>query len=670
MKRVAGNTSISLLSLFLDSLLSVDSFYFSNIYEEKDSPTLNEVRSFDNHREESITETETGHFCNRLIVCIFALCLLWLTTLSNCVYLVNFLIVTPSFSSVQDHCLDFIDLIDKNEQSYRYCVNDQLEVCNENLNAAYAIESNRIVTHQRNNYEFQAAFNDKINNCSSEVSNLKSLFLQWISLDVNNTIPYYSTCSAEMKASVRNLIGDQSDKASSLQLSTKNFIETSNTQLSSVVDYSIELNSYNEMYIYNKTKALQLQTLQLLFRQSLNVDSLLLKERIQLENISSVMIDCLTFSPNSSHCPFPINAASLYLDASSYTDFIVNHIYHDIMDNIEVSINGFETMIDSARININKFYQSVMGIKGIMNWLLSSGLIPSTSYLCGKSSPNICDFTPDDWYLPVITEIEKIDFYPEMPKLDEFWTKLKPIADLQKVSFSSEWLKLQEQFSLGFSGLSVDIQGLDWGLKDYNPPSYRSPAPSPHSPSPSTNLTDLITQQKKASDKFQNSLFQAIYATNNQTKAISSKLSSSLNNSTLDSMQSNLLSKFSTLWMSFHMKGFNVDYLVSSFLTIQGIIFLFDYIYRIIQSIKLIAKFWNKGVVKLPIVSLLKPSDKKEMIFNSFYLSVISDFLIILPFLWIQLLCLIVFCIIIVTVIVSKFVSSFSSLSFLYLFFF
>jgi hypothetical protein len=602
-----------------------------------------------------MAESETGRCCNRLIVCIFALCLLWLTTLSNCVYLVNFFIVTPSFSSVQEHCMEFIHLIDENEQSYRRCIYDQLDVCNENLNAAYSVESNRMLARQRNNYEFQSVFNGLINNCSSEIDSLKKLFLEWVSLDINNTIPYYPTCTPEMKVSVRNLIGDQSDKASSLQLSSKNFIETSNSQLSSVVDYSIELNNYNEMYIYNKTKALQLQALQLLLRQSLNVDSLLLKEKIQFENISDIMIDCLTFSPNSSHCPFPISAASLYLDASSYTDFIITHVYHDIMNNIEISVNGFQTMIDSARINMSKFYQSVMGIKGIMNWLLSSGLIPSSSFLCGKSSPNICDFTPDDWYLPVITEIELIDFYPEMPDLDEFWTKLKPIVDFEKVAFSSEWLKLQEQLSKGLAGLSVDIQGLDWGLKDYNPPAYRSPTSSAASSPTSSNLTDLIIQQKKASEKFQNSLFQAIYATNNQTKVISSKISSTFSNSTLDSIQSNLLSKFSTLWMSFHMKGFNFDSLISSFFTIQGIIFLFDYLYRIIQSIKLIARFWKKGVVKLPVVSLLKPSDKKEMIFNSFYLSIISDFLIILPFLWIQLLCLIVFCIILLTVVISKF---------------
>lgn len=126
------------------------------------------------------------------------------------------------------------------------------------------------------------------------------------------------------------------------------------------------------------------------------------------------------------------------------------------------------------------------------------------------------------------------------------------------------------------------------------------------------------------------------------------------------------------MWVSFRAGHVNYGVWLSSFFTIQGLLFLFDYIYRVIQSVKLINSFWRKGIVQLPVISLLDKFSSFSF-FPCFTSSndsgnqskgntnggilnnpTISWMITLLPYIWFQLLCLMVLIVLVALTISSK----------------
>lgn len=85
------------------------------------------------------------------------------------------------------------------------------------------------------------------------------------------------------------------------------------------------------------------------------------------------------------------------------------------------------------------------------------------------------------------------------------------------------------------------------------------------------------------------------------------------------------------------------DWILQSFLTLQGILFLFDYIYRGVQSWKLISRFWSRGLIKLPG---LKEVDQEDDTFGTIFsgttkcVKSLNIFFYLLPVIWVQVLVL------------------------------
>lgn len=85
------------------------------------------------------------------------------------------------------------------------------------------------------------------------------------------------------------------------------------------------------------------------------------------------------------------------------------------------------------------------------------------------------------------------------------------------------------------------------------------------------------------------------------------------------------------------------DWILQSFLTLQGILFLFDYIYRGVQSWKLISRFWSRGLIKLPG---LKEVGQENNTFGTIFsgtakcVKSLNIFFYLLPVIWVQVLVL------------------------------
>ena len=93
------------------------------------------------------------------------------------------------------------------------------------------------------------------------------------------------------------------------------------------------------------------------------------------------------------------------------------------------------------------------------------------------------------------------------------------------------------------------------------------------------------------------------------------------------------LSGVSFTWADFSAASVDVALLIESFLTVQGIFYLFDYIYRTFQTVRLIAKFWGRSSIRLPKADL---RSKKPEIGASWFVYM-DRALKILPFFSIQI---------------------------------
>jgi hypothetical protein len=104
------------------------------------------------------------------------------------------------------------------------------------------------------------------------------------------------------------------------------------------------------------------------------------------------------------------------------------------------------------------------------------------------------------------------------------------------------------------------------------------------------------------------------------------------------------LSSFTTSWAAFSATHLDLGFIIESLLGLQGVLFLFDYIYRTFQTARLISKFWRCGVVALPKIDL---RTRKAEFQSSRVLTKIGYVLHILPFVYMQLLLVALFIVLI-----------------------
>lgn len=111
-------------------------------------------------------------------------------------------------------------------------------------------------------------------------------------------------------------------------------------------------------------------------------------------------------------------------------------------------------------------------------------------------------------------------------------------------------------------------------------------------------------------------------------------------NRTAQSLANSALSKFSTSWADMSVTGLDLTALLASLLTIQNLLYMFDYLYRIFQTVRLVSRFWSRGAVNLPQMDMRKGADSKV---NSKALRYFSYALQVMPFIWLQILLVLFF---------------------------
>lgn len=133
--------------------------------------------------------------CNRMIMCMFAVLLLFATSLQVCVAIVGTSIKAPSFSSVVKNCKYAFGVVQEQSDYYAECTERQIATCRDVLDATYIQETFRVQMNQQTNAHFLNAFQNAVGNCSSSVSLAKGAVSAWTAQGVKYEIPYYGNCS-------------------------------------------------------------------------------------------------------------------------------------------------------------------------------------------------------------------------------------------------------------------------------------------------------------------------------------------------------------------------------------------------------------------------------------------------------------------------------------------
>jgi hypothetical protein len=136
--------------------------------------------------------------CNRLILCIFAISLVWLTSIQVCVDIVDYYIKSPSFNSVIDTCDYSYNIINNEKDLYNKCQENQINLCNVEFNKELNNEINNINEKNNLNENIIIKLSNIENNCINNITKYENSINKYINLinqNSNHQLNYNDNCT-------------------------------------------------------------------------------------------------------------------------------------------------------------------------------------------------------------------------------------------------------------------------------------------------------------------------------------------------------------------------------------------------------------------------------------------------------------------------------------------
>lgn len=392
----------------------------------------------DDNDEQSQPPPLKSKLLNRMILCLFALCLLWLTTLQLSVAIVNEYITIPMISNVAESCQTTFAKVNEQRNQYTACADRQVVTCQEQLDAANRRESMRVHDATVRNRALFSQYSSVVTNCSEAQTTAQSAMKDWMdAAESDYDLPFQSTCTMKNRDSVNAWIGADTTKESkqSLYSSAVQYVTSTEGTVSRLAEYSNTLSQYNEEYLNNKTKKLQMLSVEVVNEVSAPRLAEMGHSFDSTYDVLDMVSACIGLAKEGTvddgisseplpHCAYSDGARVLYDQAMVVSNSRMRAMQNavtaaqDYMDNYGLQV---ATAVEQA----DRFYDSVSGAQGIIRWVVQNtgGLFGSSSVLCGQSTPNWCSFSPADWYLPppMLPDFPNLQF---MVDADSIWEQV------------------------------------------------------------------------------------------------------------------------------------------------------------------------------------------------------------------------------------------------------
>lgn len=569
-----------------------------------------------------------GHsfFCNRILFCLMALCFLWMTSLEICASIASKYIAVPTFGEVVHNCHYAFDQTTEEKRFYDDCVNRQLDICHRDLTAA--LQSEQLITQRKSdvNNVYRAKFTSFSSNCSQDLSSAKALITAWLSGGADYTIPYQSSCSGSKQAALQQMIGDSSSSKSDFLSTTQFYTQDTNNRVSRLTSYASALGAYNAQYLSNKTSYLHIKAIDIAASVSLKNIIALNKSFNAMFTTMNNLVACVSLDPTSTEqCPYGPSAYQL-MEVSLYETQVGIDQVQGAVAMLQANLQVYIANVKAAVANMESFYNSIAGAKGLLTYILNIlntvGL--GSIALCGQTTPDFCSFSLSDFLVPD-PWLPTIPAMPTLPALDGIWSEVSGAVGYATSDINHAAGGLYRGMVSWEKSVASAIGSIDFTPKDYNPPKY---------PGKTGNASQEVIDQQASTQSFLSQAKVYLYQPNSTSTKITAANSLHSLNSSAVATSTSLLSQFRTSWASFHLTGINFGWLLAYFTTLHGLLFILDYLFRIVASLKLIVQFWSRGSVKLPEIDLT--SRRPDI--NAKWFTYIQWFFRLLPLIWVQLL--------------------------------
>eukprot|EP01038_Epipyxis_sp_PR26KG_P004540 gene4540-6410_t len=451
---------------------------------------------------------------NRFLLCLFSLSLLWSTSLQLCVALVDMYITIPPLAAVIKTCNYSYKQIKVQQNDYKRCVKIQLNSCNKYFQKSYVTEMTRCSAANDDNQLFLNNFNMIVTNASSTYLQSKLAFKSWTNIDIDYTIPYYDNCTGLTKEYVINLLSDTSTTKVATYSTSTSYVTNSDSTITRLADYSVELSDYNYKYISNKTQHLQSLILSVVNEISLPHMKSINVSFAPMYDMADQLVGCLSLNNNTENlCPLSVNTYDIYDTLRT----VINHrleIISETFTEITTTYDEFAADVITSIDAADSFYESVSGATGIINYIINTfSIVSIKKALCGKSTPNWCDYDILSWYLtpPSLPDTPTI---PTLEDASYIWNQVKSIRVDANLNISLSAKKLSNALESLLQDLLDGIEDVDFSLSDYNPPSYQY----------ATNASEEAKNQHENSQTFLDDLKSILQGANSTLKATNSNL--------------------------------------------------------------------------------------------------------------------------------------------------
>ena len=362
----------------------------------------------DEYLDRKIKHPKLFTFSNRLTLCVVSVLLLWITSLELVINLTTAFIVAPSFIGVYNKCNTAYTVTIAEKELYTTCANNQINTCHNNLQSAYYKESNTM----NNMINFNAITVNKANliqtNCTTYLTQTKSLLTQWINYGYTNTLTYQNCSTTDLTRTNSLLNSRVIGTSNQVHQDAQAYSKTSSTLVNRLSQHIIDMQNYQLQYNTINTATIKQSTSSAITQQSRYFLPKLNASFTRVQYTTNQLINCLTLAnitPSQSNnydttCKYSYSARQLYMAQVAS----INQQSADIQTQYtlyKADLIKYQNDVTNAINNVNTFYNTIMGPKGILTVLLNIvsvfNVFGSEQALCAQTSPSWCSFSPSNW---------------------------------------------------------------------------------------------------------------------------------------------------------------------------------------------------------------------------------------------------------------------------------
>eukprot|EP00615_Pteridomonas_danica_P013936 CAMPEP_0114381324 /NCGR_PEP_ID=MMETSP0102-20121206/3382_1 /TAXON_ID=38822 ORGANISM="Pteridomonas danica, Strain PT" /NCGR_SAMPLE_ID=MMETSP0102 /ASSEMBLY_ACC=CAM_ASM_000212 /LENGTH=931 /DNA_ID=CAMNT_0001536785 /DNA_START=60 /DNA_END=2852 /DNA_ORIENTATION=+ len=586
-------------------------------------------------------ETRDGTLINRLLLCGFAIVLLWASSFQTAVYIANSAISSPLFESVQDSCQSSYDLVQSEDSDYVDCVDRQMDDCDEAfeekvLNVEVA-STNEILTENAEILKEVATYQQS---CSDAFTKGQSAISKWVTTDIDYRVSYtcesnqdddgpstnaycnasctyeeasnvlaaqqngesirkYQSCSC---SEVADMVGDISALRAAAFSTATEYSEYSQSTVGSLVDYSLARSKYDEIYAYNKTEPLRIAML------------------TAMANINSAYeLDMnFTFPGLSIDTDISMSCASMR-DQVNFTACAIENLedlrslYDSVREQFEsqlsTAVEGVSQYSDEASMLIDRvqdsydqfmvFYDGVFGDIDDLDIETDDGL--------GWFNMEVSDFITADPSWPstvgVLSDVANVKgadyiYGATADSLENFVNALAAASSATSLA----------GILMGSAMYDV-VQNLNaLGFEDYDPPTYDQYAPED---SESDDQAGVEAEHEAESGTYVEEQASSLNAFSELNGYIADDASLSEYNLSFSSTDDFTFSSVDFAFEGFTPNTIDWDLVTVGIARIMNLLLALDFMYRFFKTLYYIRKFWSRAGLAMPDVDIRQ--DKYEL---------------------------------------------------------